>query len=98
MILPPIVEEIIFRGFLYGGLRKANNVVTSAIVTSVIFGYLHSSQAVDDSILWVATIDTFIMSLVLCYLREKSGSILPGVGVHAVKNGIAFIAIFILHQ
>ena len=65
VILPPIVEEIIFRGFLYGGLRKANNVVTSAIVTSVIFGYLHSSQAVDDSILWVATIDTFIMLLVL---------------------------------
>lgn len=97
VILPPIVEEIIFRGYLYGGFRKANGMVVSAVMTSIIFGYLHSTQAVEGGVLWTAAIDTFIMSLVLCYLREKSGSILPGMGVHAIKNGVAFIAIFILH-
>lgn len=98
VILPPIVEEIVFRGYLYGGLRRKNGIVGSAIITSVIFGYLHSTQAVEGGTLWVAAIDTFVMSMVLCYLREKSGSILPGIGVHAIKNCVAFIAIFILHQ
>ena len=97
VVLPPIVEEIMFRGFLYGGLRSTLHVVPAALITSLIFAFPHSAESGDGSVLWIAAIDTFSLSLVLCYLREKTGAIYAGIGLHAIKNSIAFISLFILH-
>ena len=66
------------------------------LVTSVIFGALHTLTG-KDGLLWIAAIDTFALSLVLCYLREKTGNLYASMGVHAIKNGIAFLALFVLH-
>lgn len=95
-IIPPIVEEIMFRGFLYGGLRKHTTVLWSAIITAIIFAAPHATQSTDGGVLWIAAIDTFILSLVLTYLREKTTSIYAGMIVHAVKNSVAFLFVFIL--
>ena len=46
--------------------------------------------------LWIGFIDTFILSLVLCYLRVKTGSLWAGITLHALKNGIAFVALFVI--
>jgi len=97
VVLPPLVEEIVFRGFLYGGLRKKMTPVIAALVTSIVFAAPHALEGSDGKLLWVAAIDTFTLSLVLCYLREKTGSIYAGIGVHAIKNGLAFITLFVLH-
>lgn len=97
VVLPPLVEEIVFRGFLYGGLRKKLTPGIAAIITSITFAAPHALESSDGTLLWVAAIDTFTLSLVLCYLREKTGSIYAGIGVHAIKNGLAFITIFVLH-
>lgn len=97
VILPPIIEEIVFRGFLFGGLRKAFSPVVAALITSVIFALPHSLQSTDGSTLWNAAIDTFALSLVLCYLRVKTGALWAGIGLHAIKNLIAFLAIFVFH-
>lgn len=97
VILPPIVEELVFRGFLFGGLRRVFSPVLTALVVSVLFALPHSWQSTDGSTLWNAAIDTFALSLVLCYLREKTGSIWAGMGLHALKNLVAFLAIFIFH-
>ncbi|HJP95886.1 MAG TPA: CPBP family intramembrane glutamic endopeptidase [Candidatus Saccharimonadales bacterium] len=97
VVLPPLVEEIVFRGYLYGGLRNKMTPVVAAIVTSLVFAAPHALESSDGKLLWVAAIDTFTLSLVLCYLRQKTGSIYAGIGVHAIKNGLAFITLFILH-
>jgi len=47
--------------------------------------------------LYIAALDTFILSLVLIYLREKTGSLWASITLHAVKNGVAFMALFVLH-
>lgn len=96
VILAPITEEIVFRGYLYAGLRRWLGIFGGAILTSLIFASPHLMQSTDSRLLWIAGIDTFVLSLVLCYLREKTGSIYAGIGVHAIKNGIAFLALFIL--
>lgn len=93
VVLPPIVEEIVARGFLFGGLRTKLNFVYAAMVTSIIFAIAHIGDA-SDGLLWVAAIDTFILSLVLCYLREKTGSLWPSIYVHMLKNGLAFVILF----
>lgn len=97
VILPPLVEELVFRGFLFGGLRRRFTPVVTALIVSILFALPHSWQSTDGSTLWNAAIDTFALSLVLCYLREKTGAIWAGVGLHALKNLVAFLAIFIFH-
>lgn len=89
VILPPIIEETMFRGFLYTGLRRKLTFAGATAITSVLFAAPHllgSSQG----LLWVAAIDTFVLSLVLCYLREKTGALWAPILVHAIKNFIAF--------
>ncbi|HUS26811.1 MAG TPA: CPBP family intramembrane glutamic endopeptidase [Nevskiaceae bacterium] len=97
VVLPPIVEETVFRGFLFGGLRKQLPFVVAAIATSLLFAAPHLLESGDSSLLWVAGVDTFVLSMVLCALREKTGALWASIGVHAIKNGIAFFVIFILH-
>jgi len=46
-------------------------------------------------LLWVAGIDTFILSLVLIYLREKTDSLYASIGLHMLKNTIAFLGLFV---
>ncbi len=88
VVAAPILEEIIFRGYLFGRLRKTSSFVVSAILTSAVFAYLHGQLNV--------AIDVFVLSLFLCWLRNKFDSIWPGVIVHAFKNGLAYTLLFIL--
>ncbi|OYW41821.1 hypothetical protein B7Z28_02090 [Candidatus Saccharibacteria bacterium 32-45-3] len=87
VVLPPIFEEIIFRGYLYGRVRLWWRFVPTALLTSVMFGVVHGQ--------WNVGIDVFILSLVMCYVREKFDSIWPSIIMHMLKNGLAYFLLFI---
>lgn len=95
VLLPPIVEEIVMRGFLFSGLRTKLSFAITTIITSILFAIAHLQFGTGASLLWVAAIDTFILSVVLCYLREKSGSLAAPIMLHGLKNFIAFAVLFI---
>lgn len=98
VILPPIAEEIMFRGFFYGTLRSFGvQVWPSIIATTTLFASLHLFGAVSGGLLWSAFVDVFSLSIVLCYLREQNGTIWSSIGVHALKNGFVFLNLFIIH-
>lgn len=97
VILPAFVEEVMVRGFLYGGLIKKFSKVAAALIASLIFGFAHLQLGSGESPLWVAAIDTFILSMFLIWLREKTGNLWAGIFVHGIKNSLAFITIFILN-
>ena len=92
VLLPPLIEEIAFRGFMFAGLRKKLDFVWAALITSVIFASLHLPES-SNGLLWIGGLDTFVLSMVLCYLREKTGALWASMAVHGIKNGIAFILI-----
>ncbi|GAC1392652.1 MAG: hypothetical protein NVSMB46_09130 [Candidatus Saccharimonadales bacterium] len=96
VILPPIVEETLVRGFLYTGLRKNMNKVFAAILISIIFAIAHLQIGSGNPLLWAAAVDTFVLSLVLVYIREATGSLWASAGIHMLKNGLAFIALFVI--
>lgn len=98
VLLPPVVEEIVVRGFLFSGLRSKWSLPVSAIITSALFAAAHLGEGGSGGLLWVAGIDTFILSMVLCYMRDKTGSLWPGIGIHMIKNGLAFILLFNIVQ
>lgn len=97
VILPPLSEETIFRGMLYSSLKKAMPIIMAAIVASLLFASGHLLQSGNDSLLYIAGIDTFVLSLILVFLREKTGGLWSPMGLHAIKNCIAFVSIFVLH-
>jgi len=95
VILPPLAEETLFRGFLFTGLRKRLTFVWATIIVSLAFASLHLLES-SQGILWIAGIDTFVLSMVLCYLREKTGNLWAGILVHGLKNTLAFTFLYLV--
>ncbi|SDY25583.1 hypothetical protein SAMN05421736_101788 [Evansella caseinilytica] len=83
-IISPAYEEIFYRGFLYKWLRMKWGVGTGVLISSVIFTVVH-----------IPTYNTlpinFISGAVWAWTYEKSGSILPGMIIHGIYNGIAVL-------
>lgn len=94
VVLPPIAEEIVFRGYLFTSLRAKYNFRSSTTITSILFGIAHLQFGAGAPLLWVAAIDTFILSCFLCYLRERTGSLWAPILLHALKNAVAFTILF----
>lgn len=89
VVVAPVVEETIFRGFLFGKLRESRMPLWPAILTvSALFGLAHGQ--------WNVGIGTFILSIVLCYLREATGSVWASILVHMINNAIAFTLLFVI--
>jgi len=91
VVLTPLFEEVIFRGFLYGRLRNLQFPWwVSSLVVSILFGLAHMQ--------WNVGVDVFFLSMVACMLREMTDSIWAGVLLHMVKNFLAFLVTFVFIQ
>lgn len=87
VVLAPVAEEVLFRGYLFGKLRKFTPVWVAIVITSLLFGLVHFQ--------WNVGIDTFALSVVMCLLRVVSGSLWPAILLHMIKNGTAFYFLFV---
>lgn len=95
VVIAPVAEEVLFRGYLYGKLRKAVPLWAAMIATSVLFSLLHTQWS-DGAISGLnVAFDVFALSIVMCTLREVTGSIWAGILLHMMKNGLAFYLLFI---
>ena len=77
-ILIPIMEEVVFRGYLFNRLSKAMPEIVAALITSVIFGLCHGG------IVWATW--AFVVGMIICVFRIKTGSIIPGMIFHIIMN------------
>lgn len=93
VIAAPVAEEILFRGYLYGKLRRSTSIWLTMLVTSLLFAALHLPGT--EGLQWNVAVDVFVLSLFLCGLREITGSIWAGILLHSIKNGIAYYILFI---
>ncbi|MBX4197563.1 CPBP family intramembrane metalloprotease [Candidatus Saccharibacteria bacterium] len=93
VILPPLGEEILVRGYLYSGLRRVWKFMPALVVTSLFFGVAHLEFGTGTPLVWAAAIDTFLLSVVLVYLREKTGALYASMLVHMLNNLIAFLVV-----
>ena len=85
VLLPPIFEETIFRGFIFPAFAKRTGVIWAAIISSVLFGFAHGQANI--------FVYTLVLGLLLCYLYVKTKSIIPGIIVHMLNNLLAFYAL-----
>ena len=96
VVVAPIAEEIIFRGWLYSKVREVltgkisekASIVISILIVSILFGLVHLQ--------WNVGVNVFALSVVLCGLREITGTIYAGILTHILKNGVAFYLLYVL--
>lgn len=88
-IAAPIVEEISFRGFLYTGLRDKLGAWGAALLSGAIFSMLHPTFPGQF-------IPLFVLGVVLCLVRERTGSLLSSMVCHALNNFTALMLIVLL--
>lgn len=77
-ILIPILEEVVFRGYIFSRLGKAMPAAVAAVISSVVFGLCHGG------LVWA--IWAGIVGLIICVVRIKSGSTIPGILFHIIMN------------
>ena len=86
VVVAPIIEEFLFRGFLYSQLRRSSLRDWGAIaVSSLVWTTIHFQYEV--GILFFL----FLFGLFLGYFRIKYNSLLIPVALHAINNLIAFM-------
>jgi membrane protease YdiL (CAAX protease family) len=81
-LLGPILEEIIFRGFILKSMQKYGN-LTAIITSSILFSMFHLNL--------VQFVNPVLMGIVLAFIAVKSKSIVPSVIAHIFNNSITFI-------
>lgn len=94
VILAPIGEEILVRGYLFSALRSLWRFLPAALTTGLVFGAAHLQPENPGALVWGAALSTFVLSMVLVYLRERTGALYSGMLVHSLNNGVAFTVYF----
>jgi membrane protease YdiL (CAAX protease family) len=82
-LIAPLVEELLFRGALYGRLARESRAMAGAL-SGALFVVTHAELRH-----WPAL---FVVAAVLSYLRVTSGSILPCLGLHVAFNTVGVFA------
>ncbi len=89
-VVAPVAEEILFRGFLYAGLRARLGLGKGLVISAALFAIVHVIPGVLPPI-WV-------MGLVFAWLYERYDSLWPCVMLHSLVNSLAFLASFLAER
>ena len=83
----PVGEEIFFRGLAYGAFRRALGRHTAVLASAAFFAAAHVQP--------VEFLPILILGMVLAYLYEYTGSLVPGMIAHAVNNLAALVLFYV---
>ncbi len=90
-VMAPLIEELVFRGALYGHLRRRWNPVLSGAVVGLIFAMVHPQG-------WTVIPVLATVGFVLAMLREWRGSLVASFTAHGLHNtAIVIFAVTLLH-
>jgi len=94
LLIAPLVEEIIFRGYFYHVISKVKGKVFAVVSISCVFAFLHVGQYWGD---WAAILMVAAMGFALTILRAVTGTTMASTVAHYFYNGgITIIPIIVL--
>ena len=89
VVCAPIIEEIMFRGALYGWLRTRSSATASVVISSLIFAAVHPQGP-------IGMVPLTMIGMFLAVLREWRGGLLAPMIAHACVNcGTLVMVLFI---
>jgi len=87
VVLAPVVEEVLFRGFAFAGLSTGRTGAWGAtVITTLAWSSLHLQYG------WRELTLVFGLGLVLGWMRARSGSLWLAMGLHALNNALSTLA------
>ncbi len=92
VLVVPLLEEILFRGFLQTWIKQHLGTLYAILITSIIFSLFHFSvsQGLDNVELLLSL---FLLSCFLGFLRERQHSLYASIGLHATFNAVTVIVL-----
>jgi membrane protease YdiL (CAAX protease family) len=82
-IVTPIVEELMFRGYILDAINRKHSDWTAIIWSSILFGLLH----LFGGAFYIGS--TFIGGMIYGWIRVRTGSLLPSIAGHMMWNLMA---------
>lgn len=86
-LLPGIVEELIFRGIIYSGMRKANP-IKGILFCALFFGMAHMN--------FQQFCYAFVLGIILGILLEATDSLFAPMLLHATFNGTSLLLTYLM--
>jgi len=88
VIVAPLVEETVFRDFVYGVVQRLTDTIFAAIVSSALFALAHFHLG--------SAVPLFVLALGFVGAYERTGSLLVPMLMHALFNGISLVALILI--
>jgi membrane protease YdiL (CAAX protease family) len=92
ILLAPLVEETVFRGYLYPVLARTFRVPGGIVVTGVLFGLLHAKQLWGG---WTQITLLILVGILFTWARAASRTVFVSYLLHLGYNGFLFVAFLI---
>jgi membrane protease YdiL (CAAX protease family) len=92
VLVAPVVEETLFRGFLYPVAARSFGVPAGIVITGTLFGLLHASQLSGGP--WLVVLIIFV-GCVFTWIRAKTNTVLASFIVHTAYNGIQVVGLLV---
>lgn len=91
VFLAPFVEEVLFRGLVFGNLKGKSRVV-AYLLSCLLFALLHVWQFAvvhQDITYFLLMVQYLVPGLVLAWAYEHSGTLWTSIGIHAAANALS---------
>ena len=88
VIVAPICEELVYRGFLFRYMQHRLPRGLSIIVPSLIFALMHFNL--------YSFMPLFVLSIALCIVYRTSGNLVSAITLHALFNLVNMVMIFLI--
>jgi len=95
-VFAPMIEELIFRVFLFNALTRYVSTTAAIVVSGLVFGLVHALGAPAAQLVTVS-IPLAIGGMVLAYVYATTHNYWANVTTHGLFNSISVIAIFVFH-
>ncbi len=83
VFVAPVIEETIFRGYIYPVVTRSWGMATGVLATGILFGLLHAPQLWGG---WVQIALLVLVGIVFTYARAVSGTVLASYLLHMSYN------------
>ena len=91
--LAPIVEEVIFRGAIFGLARKRSRKLAYVLSMAMFSVYHIWGYAIDDPITLIYIVQYLPVSFLLCRCYEKTNSLWSSIFFHTLVNSVSMSTI-----
>ena len=94
VLLAPFVEEVLFRGLVFGNLKGKSRPV-AYVVSCALFALLHVWQfavVYQDVTYFLLMLQYLVPGAVLAWVYDRSGTLWTSIALHALTNALSVLA------